>query len=159
MAASGTLREELQEVLASLVRSVIRPNLKLSEEKLALIREEAVAEVEPVLILKDQIIVRKGEIVSPEQVQILSDLGLLKRGPNYPLVLGMGFIILLLLGMLGVYLYQYLPSILKEKRLSPSSVWCLSSSPSWPRSSPYSLDRGRVSDPGCLRQDDDRPVG
>ena len=116
MAASGTLREELQEVLASLVRSVIRPNLKLSEEKLALIREEAVAEVEPVLILKDQIIVRKGEIVSPEQVQILSDLGLLKRGPNYPLVLGMGFIILLLLGMLGVYLYQYLPSILKEER-------------------------------------------
>ncbi|MGI6035084.1 MAG: HD family phosphohydrolase [Limnochordia bacterium] len=116
MAAEGTLRAELQEVLALLVTGVLRPNLQPSEEKMELIREEAVAEVEPVLILKDQIIVRKGEIVSQEQVQILSDLGLLKKGPNYPLVLGMGFIVLLLLGMLGVYLHQYLPNILKEER-------------------------------------------
>ncbi|NLN17549.1 MAG: HDIG domain-containing protein [Firmicutes bacterium] len=115
-AAEGPLRVELQEALASLVEGVLRPNLKLSEEKLAIIREEAVAQVEPVLILKDQIIVRKGEVVSPEQVQILSDLGLLKRGPNYPLVLGMGFIVLLLLGMLGVYIHHYLPDIFREER-------------------------------------------
>ena len=145
MAASGTLREELQEVLASLV-SVIRPNLKLSEEKLALIREEAVAEVEPVLILKDQIIVRKGEIVSPEQVQILSDLGLLKKGPNYPLVLGMGFIVLLLLGMLGVYLHQYLPNILKEERFVALLGLVLVCRLHGQGLQPYSLDRGRVSD-------------
>ena len=73
-------------------------------------------EAEPVLILKDQIIVR-FEIVGSEQVQTLVDLGkLLKRLPNYPFYPRDGLDHLVSPGDAGGVPLLYSPSIPKEER-------------------------------------------
>ncbi|MGI6036723.1 MAG: HD family phosphohydrolase [Limnochordia bacterium] len=112
------VRTELRAALASCLAEVLRPNLVLNEEKMALIRQQASDSVEPVVILKDQIIVRKGDVVSQEQLQILSDLGMLRRRPNYLALLGIVLVVLLLLGLIGVYIFQFLPRNLQEERLT-----------------------------------------
>lgn len=83
------------------------------------LREKAVERVESVMVqlTKNQKIVGKGEIVTPENLEALERLGILtSSNPALPL-LGVILLVLIFCGSIIMYLYQYRPSILENESL------------------------------------------
>lgn len=63
--------------ISRVVVAAIHPNLSLDMAKVERAAEERATSVEPVYIHKGQIIIRRGDIATQEQVDMLGDLGLL----------------------------------------------------------------------------------
>lgn len=61
---------------------VIRPNMFYDEEATKTLKEEAVKNVEQVIIKKDSKIVNKGQEVTADQIRILEEYGLLNGGSS-----------------------------------------------------------------------------
>jgi len=95
-------------------RQLIQPNLVLDTEMVNDARDQAVESVEPVLIMQGEIIVRKGDVVRSEHVSLLQDVGLIKTGRDYGVLVGLFLLVLILLLLLGSYLYQNRRDVLEN---------------------------------------------
>jgi putative nucleotidyltransferase with HDIG domain len=111
------LAPALQEAGTIIGRQLIQPNLVLDTEKVNRARQAAVDSVEPVLIMKGEVIVRKGDVVRPEHIELLRDVGLLKTGRDYGAVLGVILLTAILLVLGGTYLYQNRSDVLQNEPL------------------------------------------
>jgi len=109
------LSAEERTLVAAVVAGALEPNLLLDLQRVNRAREEAIAEVKPVYVERGQIIVRKGDLVSEEDIRILQDLGLLRSSANYVAALGILLIVALLVGLFGVYLYQCKRQLLTDE--------------------------------------------
>lgn len=100
-------------ILADLGESVIAANMFLNQEATANRRQEAISEVEAVekTVRQGEIIVRKGDVVTEADIEILERLGLQKGGINYYNISGRILISLILVLLLGFYFYKYQPAI------------------------------------------------
>ena len=118
----SAVREELREdtmeydisrnrrlALADIVESVIAANMFLNQEATSRRREEAISEVEAVekTVRQGEIIVRKGDVVTEADIEILEKLGLQKTGINYYNITGRILISFILVLLLGFYFYKY----------------------------------------------------
>ncbi|AJA48371.1 putative hydrolase [Clostridium pasteurianum DSM 525 = ATCC 6013] len=94
----------------------IKPNLFLDEDKTNEIRDSAEKKVSPVIIKKDQIIVKEGEPVTKEQLQILQDLGLLNSNNNFNwfMYINLAVLILVVLFIEIFYLYKFHEDLYKD---------------------------------------------
>ncbi|NPV52797.1 MAG: HDIG domain-containing protein [Firmicutes bacterium] len=101
----------------AIAKTQVSPNLVLNPGKVEKVREAAARAVEPVMILKGQIIVRRGEIATEEDVALLKDLGLMGGHTDYATLLGIVMLVLALVSLIGVYLYQYNRRILETAGL------------------------------------------
>ncbi|RMG96039.1 MAG: HDIG domain-containing protein [Chloroflexi bacterium] len=83
--ASLELSPAQNNVVTSLAPQFIVPTVFPDEQATAQKREEAAAAVQPVVrtIKKDQRIIRAGDIVTPEDIELLTQLGLLQREPDW----------------------------------------------------------------------------
>ena len=115
--AEYDLPEPAQETVASIVKNVIRPNLVLDTGRLESVRREASQAVAPVMVLQGEIVVRKGDVITREKLQILKDLGLQKRTANYGRMFGVAWVVLILLALVGVFLWQYEREIIADEGL------------------------------------------
>ncbi len=98
------------------VKPFIRPNVVFNEAETRRIREAAAAQVEPLMVQKGELVVRRGQVVTEQQIEILKDLGLLKTQGNFRIAAGAMILGLILVGMIGVYLGQYRPDVLLSER-------------------------------------------
>ncbi len=91
----------------------LAPNMLFNEEETNRRIEEEKQRVEedPIMILQGQVIVRSGEVVTQEDIEILEDIGLLRPGLDIGRMMGLALFVALLLGIVGVYMYQYLPNM------------------------------------------------
>ncbi|TDX43001.1 hypothetical protein C7954_11847 [Halanaerobium congolense] len=107
------ISREKRLILADLTESVIAANMFLNQEATANRREEAIAEVEAVekTVRQGEMIVRKGDVVTEADIEILEKLGLQKSGINYYNISGRILISLILVLLLGFYFYKYQPDI------------------------------------------------
>jgi len=100
------LRDDLEQAAVVLGRQLIRPNLVLDTERV----QEAVAQAEqavlPVQIIQGEIIIRKGDVVRPEHISLMRDVGLLKTGRDYGAAAGRTLLVLAVVALMGVYLRQ-----------------------------------------------------
>ena len=113
------IKENLREAAYLIGGQVLTPNLKLNQEKVEQAKQEAIKEVEPVLVKAGEIIISDGTIVRPEHIQLLKDLGLYREGLDFKSLSGLGIILFALLALLGVYLYKYGRNvILSENKLA-----------------------------------------
>lgn len=106
-----------QETVANIVKGVIRPNLILDTDKLESVRRAAVQGITPAMVLQGEIVVRKGDVITRERLQILKDLGLQKRTANYGRMFGVTWVVLFLLTLVGIYLWQYDREIIEDEGL------------------------------------------
>ena len=114
---------QLVAVACEVGRSCIRPNMLIDEEATELNRQKAMDAVETVICVKGEVIVRRGEIVTEAQYQMLSSLGLLKEDSlDIPLTAGIALILLLILGSLALYLLLYHKALLQPKSLGLISL-------------------------------------
>ena len=110
--------QPLVGVSTEILRSSIRPNMLIDEEATEANREKAREAVEAVTCVKGEVIVRRGDIVTNAQYQMLSSLGLLKEDSlDIQLIAGIALIMLLIMGSLALYLLRFRPDLLKPKPL------------------------------------------
>lgn len=117
--AALSIDDKIGEIAAHIITSVIEPNLVIDAEATDRAKEEAAEAVEPVMILKDQKIVDKGEIVTDEIYSLLDTLGYVKSNSlsaNFiPLS---GKIMFILAAFLAAFYYMltYHREIIADKR-------------------------------------------
>ncbi len=111
------LPQATQKAVTEVVTSQISPNLVLNPGKVERAREAAMRQVKPVMILKGQVVIRRGEIANEDHIAILQDLGLLAPRFN-PFMLGSIIVlVLVLVSTIGAYLYLHRRDILYNARL------------------------------------------
>ncbi len=101
------LDEDAQAAAIALVRSVITENLSVDEDETERRRDAAAAAVENVEYKKNQTLVRRGEIVTQAQLDMLGELGLLKG--SSPLsrryIAGICILLLTCFGLFAAYIF------------------------------------------------------
>ena len=89
-----------QNIVPSVLRACLKPNMIIEQETTEIAREGARNNVEPVIYLQGQNIVREGERVTKSQLEMLHSLGLLKDN-SYDLSSYYGAFLIVLLAMLS----------------------------------------------------------
>ncbi len=95
----------LKNMAKAVSRAAIEPNLILDKEAIEAARQKKMAEVQPVMILKDQKIVDEGEIITKEAYDILSALGYTDSKVTGNIILFCTNVVIILLTFGAFYLY------------------------------------------------------
>lgn len=111
------LRGDLEQTAVILGRQLIQPNLVLNTEKVNAARDEAVQSVEPVQIRQGEIIIRKGDVVRTEHINLMRDVGLLRTGRDYGALAGRTLLVLAIVVLMVVYLHQNRSHVLESTSL------------------------------------------
>ena len=102
---------------AEVLRTCIQPNMLIDTEITEENRQRARDAVEPEILVKREVIVREGEIVTEAQYQMIASLGLLADDKlDVPLLGGLALMLLALCALILIYLHQFHPSILSDPR-------------------------------------------
>lgn len=101
--------------VADVGHSMLRPNMLLNQELTDSLRRQAMATVEPVKIPKGAIIVRKGDVVTAEQIAMLEAIGLQRRGGDFRSIFGVAILSLLLVVGGALFLSRYHRDVLEHE--------------------------------------------
>ncbi|GAA0122194.1 MAG: HDIG domain-containing protein [Clostridium argentinense] len=117
---NSTFPKDVIELGMAIGNAQIKPNFFIDYEKTDALKEEAKKAVKPVIIKKDQIIVKEGEPVTGAQIEVLKELGLLNKDKSLRVVLYASLLVLLL----SVILIQwyYLKENCKEIYNEPNKI-------------------------------------
>ena len=103
----------------------LQPNLMMDQSATQSLRRRAMDAVEPVRgsVQRGEIIVRRGEVVTPAHLQKLAAVGLVREPFSWLRLAGMALLSLLLLLVTGAYLNQYQPEVWRQNNYL--LVWSL----------------------------------
>jgi putative nucleotidyltransferase with HDIG domain len=104
------------DFVAAVVTQLVEPNAVFNQAETLQRRQEAMANVEPVRILKGQIIIQDGQPVTHEQIEILRAAGLLDHRSSYKTVVGAVLLSLLLAAFVTIYLFQFRRRMFQNER-------------------------------------------
>jgi len=101
--------KDIREIGMSIANVEVHPNTIYDKEGTELLIKEAIKNVKPVMIKKDQIIVKEGEPLTTDQKALLESLGLLDNTSNFDwsLYLGLAALVCLVIMIQWYYLYKY----------------------------------------------------
>ncbi|MGE5587410.1 MAG: HD family phosphohydrolase [Clostridia bacterium] len=111
------LPDATERAVTEVVASQISPNLVLNPGKVEKAREAAIRQVKPVMILKGQVVIRRGEIATEDHIAILQDLGLLAPRFNPFMILSIVALVVLLVAVVGAYLYLHRRDVFGSSKL------------------------------------------
>ena len=104
----GDYTAGLVSVATEVLRACVQPNMLIDTEITEANREAAREAVEPEMVVKRQIIVSEGQIVTEAQYQMIASLGLLKDNSiDVPLYGGLALTLIALFFAVSMYLTQY----------------------------------------------------
>lgn len=130
-AASEACRDKIQRLgitdgqksaANEIVSLVLTENLELSKEETARRKEAAASAVPAIEYKKNQIIIRKGEIVSEAQLEMLKQLGLLKGANPFPVSYTAGVLILIFASLVIIICFYYNQRSKKEASVPITAV-------------------------------------
>ncbi len=98
------LSAQQSELLNECLLGVMKPNIAFDQEATRAAQDEAAAAVEPVMYMKGQNIVVKGEVVTPDQYSLLDRMGLLDQ-PDATLDYALAAILYIALLFVAYYIY------------------------------------------------------
>ncbi|WP_411683047.1 HD family phosphohydrolase [Clostridium thailandense] len=106
---SSKISKSLKDVAISIAYSQVAPNFFYDKEKTEELKNEAIKKVPPIMIKKDQIIVKEGEPITKYQIELLKDLGLLNDNSHFQwyIYISLSILILLVISVEWFYLYKY----------------------------------------------------
>jgi putative nucleotidyltransferase with HDIG domain len=112
-------------LISGVAVGALRPNLVMDQSATQNLRRWAMDSIEPVRgrVLRGEIIVRRGEVVTPAHLQKLAAVGLVSEPFSWLRIGGMALLSLLLLLVTGAYLSQYQPEVWSKNNLLV--VWSL----------------------------------
>jgi len=105
-------------VLLDITQPHLRPNFVLNQKETDQRKKAAVKSIEPVRItLKSgQIVVRRGDVVTEEQMQMMTELGLHKGQVGTGRIFGLALYVLLMMGLMSAYFYRFSPEVFADDR-------------------------------------------
>ena len=99
------------------MRLTVQPNMLIDTEITEDNRQKARDAVEPEMLVKREVIVREGEIVTEAQYQMIASLGLLADDNlDVSLMGGLALLVLMLCAVIALYLYMFKPEYLKNTK-------------------------------------------
>ncbi|MBD5638483.1 HDIG domain-containing protein [Clostridium botulinum] len=106
----------LRQLAINIAYSEIKPNFYYDKEKTEELKKETLKNTPPVMIKKDQTIVKEGEPVSKYQLDLLKDVGLLNNNNNFEwyIFIGLGVLIVLVLFIQYGYIYKFYNEVFNE---------------------------------------------
>lgn len=106
----------LRQLAINIAYLEIKPNFYYDKEKTEELKKETLKNTPPVMIKKDQTIVKEGEPVSKYQLDLLKDVGLLNNNNNFEwyIFIGLGVLIALVLFIQYVYIYKFYNEVFNE---------------------------------------------
>ena len=109
LALETNFEKEYRLVLVNILTNHVEPNMILDLDATEQRQQEALKQVEPVkrTVLQGENIIRKGDIVSQDDIQVLEALGLRKPSINYVNILGVLITLSVLFFLLGYYIKHY----------------------------------------------------
>ena len=103
----------MQYIVPTVLKLCVAPNMVIDQEATALAQEKARESVEPVVYLQGQNIIREGERVTKNQVEMLRSLGMLKDNEyDYNVYVGAALLVLASVLLLVVLLRLLSPETL-----------------------------------------------
>jgi hypothetical protein len=113
----------LSELAGEVAAATVRPTMEVDAAKTAEARLAAVAMVAPVRtrVQRGEMILRKGDVITPAHLRVLSVAGLYPRRVTWKGVAGIAVIVALLLAVTALYLVQFQPEIWRNDKLV--SLW------------------------------------
>ncbi len=108
--------EDVRETAATIINASIRPNEFLDVEATEEAKIEAEETIEPVVIRRGELIVRQGERVTADRLEIMREFGLLEEAyqPNFALFTGIFLMVLLTMLLVVGYLWEFQRHLLKQ---------------------------------------------
>ena len=105
-------------VVLGITQPHLNPNFVLNTKETEQRKRAALKSIEPVRITVKigQIVVRKGDVVTEEQLQMMGELGLHRGQVGMERILGLALYVLLMMGMLLAYFYKFVPDIFIDDR-------------------------------------------
>ena len=104
-------------IAAEAMRLTVQPNMLIDTEITEANRQKARDAVEPEMLVKREVIVREGEIVTEAQYQMIASLGLLADDNlDVSLMGGLALLVLMLCAVIALYLYMFKPEYLKNTK-------------------------------------------
>ncbi|ACL70009.1 HD family phosphohydrolase [Halothermothrix orenii] len=112
------LSKKYRLALVNILETFVEPNMKLDVEQTQKRRQEVMEQVEPetITVRKGEIIVRKGDVVTKDDIKALEALGLQKPQVNYLGIVGVIITIIILMVLVGLYLNYYKPEIWNDHK-------------------------------------------
>lgn len=110
--------EKGSAVVLGIVQPHLQPNFVLNAKETEQRKRAALKSIEPVRITvkSGQIVVRKGDVVAEEQMQMMAELGLHKGQIGMERIWGITLYVLLMMGMLLAFFYKFAPDIFIDDR-------------------------------------------
>ena len=101
--------EPLKEMAISIIHATIRPNMFFDIESTEELRTAAIESVEKVMIKKGDTILKEGEVVTYDHLQLLRQLSILTDDStiDIKLYIGVAFIVLILEILIIAYIYAF----------------------------------------------------
>ncbi|MDR5657984.1 HDIG domain-containing protein [Serpentinicella sp. ANB-PHB4] len=108
--------QELKYLAYDIVNTTIRPNQFLDLEITQQYKEEAIQNIDRVMIRKDELVIREGEVITFEKYRLLGELGVLEEDGKIDLMLYLGVmaISIILLLLIIAYIYVFNKSLLER---------------------------------------------
>ncbi len=112
------LPPEYVSAISEIVNKSIKPNIVADLEETFRDQQKAMVAIKPITIEipKGQIIIRKGEIVTPKHIEILEDLGIYRPNIELKGVAGASILIIIVILIILQYLKQHQPGILQDDK-------------------------------------------
>lgn len=103
------LAKEYRLALADILENMVRPNMILNKEATQERQEEAMKKVKPVTrtVRQGETIIRKGDVVTEDDIKVLEALGLQKTRVNYLNIIGIIATIIIIVIMASLYFIKY----------------------------------------------------
>ena len=103
------LGKNAEAVVAGIAQTLIRPNFILNVRETDKRKQSALANIEPVreTVKKGQVLVRRGDVVTSEQIHVMEELGLYAGNVSEVRIFGLAVFVLLVMGISLGYLYQF----------------------------------------------------
>lgn len=109
---SSKFSKEIRDIAIKIGETQIKPYKIYNKEVTEELRKQAAKAISPVVIQKNQIVVKEGEPVTEEQMEILKDLGLVSdSGLEWYIYVSLGVFVMLIQFLQYYYLYKYYKDI------------------------------------------------
>ncbi|MDR3565194.1 MAG: HDIG domain-containing protein [Negativicutes bacterium] len=107
------LGKNAEAAVAGIAQVLLKPNFILNVRETDKRKQAALASMEPVreTVKKGQVLVRRGDVVSSEQINAMEELGLHRGQVSEIRVFGLAVFVLLIMALTLGYLYKFSPEI------------------------------------------------
>jgi len=107
------LGKDAEAAVAGIAQALLKPNFILNVRETDKRKQAALASMEQVreTVKKGQVLVRRGDVVTSEQINAMEELGLHRGEINETRVFGLAIFVLIIMALMLGYLYKFAPEI------------------------------------------------